>query len=165
MPPTKLPKVARLLLAGRPLPRIEDTVKIGEVFRRAVMARIKGEIPAVISGRDADGKASHDPQHSHAFFLPEDHDRDGFIDHLVLYIRDGLPPEVANALDNLRSLWISASRRDPEDPARFFIYEQYADEAAYTAHTETEHFQRLGFGDAIPRLLERKREFYVPMVN
>jgi CRISPR-associated protein Csb2 len=90
-PPTQLPKVARLLLAGRPLPRIEDTVKIGEVFRRAVMARIKGEIPAVISGRDADGKASHDPQHSHAFFLPEDHDRDGFIDHLVLYIRMGCP--------------------------------------------------------------------------
>src|SRR5262249_38731820 len=50
--------------------------------------------------------------------------------------------------------------RDPEDPAKFFIYEQYADEAAYTAHTETEHFKTIGFGDAIPRLLERKREFY-----
>ena len=35
--------------------------------------------------------------------------------------------------------------RDPEDPTKFFIYEQYVDEAAYTAHTETEHFQRLGF--------------------
>ena len=39
--------------------------------------------------------------------------------------------------------------RDPEDPTKFFIYEQYVDEAAYTAHTETEHFKRLGFGDAI----------------
>jgi hypothetical protein len=28
-----------------------------------------------------------------------------------------------------------------------------------------EHFQRLGFGDAIPRLLERRREFYAPMVD
>ena len=55
--------------------------------------------------------------------------------------------------------------RDPEDPTKFFIYEQYVDEAAYTAHTETEHFKRLGFGDAIPRLLERKREFYAPMVS
>ena len=53
--------------------------------------------------------------------------------------------------------------RDPEDPAKFFIYEQYVDEAAYVAHTETEHFKTLGFGDAIPRLLERKREFYAPM--
>ena len=53
--------------------------------------------------------------------------------------------------------------RDPEDPAKFFIYEQYVDEAAYRAHTETEHFQRDGFGDAIPRLEERRREFYEPM--
>jgi quinol monooxygenase YgiN len=44
----------------------------------------------------------------------------------------------------------------------FYIYEQYADEAAYTAHTETEHFQRDGFGDAIPRLSERARAFYEP---
>jgi quinol monooxygenase YgiN len=53
--------------------------------------------------------------------------------------------------------------RDPEDPRRFFIYEEYVDEAAYTAHTETEHFKRDGFGDAIPRLAERKREFYEPL--
>jgi autoinducer 2-degrading protein len=53
--------------------------------------------------------------------------------------------------------------RDPQDPSRFFIYEQYVDEAAYTAHTETEHFKRDGFGDAIPRLADRKREFYEPL--
>ena len=57
------------------------------------------------------------------------------------------------------------SGRDPEDPAKFFIYEQYVDEAAYVAHTETEHFKTHGFGDAIPRLLDRKREFYAPMVD
>jgi autoinducer 2-degrading protein len=54
--------------------------------------------------------------------------------------------------------------RDPEDPRRFYIFEQYADEAAYTAHTETEHFKTHGFGDAIPRLEDRKREFYEPLV-
>jgi autoinducer 2-degrading protein len=54
--------------------------------------------------------------------------------------------------------------RDPEDPRRFYIFEQYADAGAYTAHTETEHFQKHGFGDAIPRLEDRKREFYEPMV-
>ena len=50
--------------------------------------------------------------------------------------------------------WIP--HRDPEDPKVFYIYEVYDDEAAYTAHTETEHFQRDGFGDAIPRLAERQ---------
>lgn len=115
MPLTKLPKVARLVLAGRPLPRIEEAVKIGEVFRAAIMARIKGEIPTVISGREG-GTPSRDPHHGHAFFLPEDHDGDGFIDHLILYIHDGLNPEVTRALDNLRNLWIAAHRRhDPKD--------------------------------------------------
>ena len=54
------------------------------------------------------------------------------------------------------------ANRSVDDPRLFFFYEQYADEAAYTAHTETEHFQRDGFGDAIPRLSERKRAFYEP---
>jgi autoinducer 2-degrading protein len=54
--------------------------------------------------------------------------------------------------------------RDPEEPRRFYIFEQYTDEAAYTAHTETEHFKTLGFGDAIPRLEDRRREFYEPLV-
>ena len=40
------------------------------------------------------------------------------------------------------------------------MYEQYADEASYQAHVDTEHFKRDGLGDAIPRLAERRREFY-----
>ena len=43
----------------------------------------------------------------------------------------------------------------------FLLYEQYADEAGYQAHMETEHFARLVLGEAIPELLEeRVREFY-----
>ena len=40
---------------------------------------------------------------------------------------------------------------------RFVIYEQYMDEAAYTAHPETEHLKALGFGNAIPRARARAR--------
>ena len=82
---------------------------------------------------------------------------------------EGEAEAVQAALERLREptlaepgvlAWIP--HRDPENPQAFYIYEQYADAAAYTAHTETEHFQRDGFGDAIPRLEERKREFYEP---
>jgi quinol monooxygenase YgiN len=52
------------------------------------------------------------------------------------------------------------AHRDPEDPRVFLLYEQYADEASYRAHGETEHFARLGHGDAIPRLEARERSFY-----
>jgi quinol monooxygenase YgiN len=52
------------------------------------------------------------------------------------------------------------AHRDPEDPTAFFFYEQYVDGDAYKAHGESEHFQRLAFGDAIPRLVSRERAFY-----
>jgi autoinducer 2-degrading protein len=48
---------------------------------------------------------------------------------------------------------------DPADPARFFIYEVYDDEAAIAAHQATEHFKRNA-----PRLrelsLSRERSDY-----
>ncbi len=50
--------------------------------------------------------------------------------------------------------------RDPDNPRVFFIYEQYVDEDAYNAHVESDHARRFGFGDAIPRLEARQREFY-----
>ena len=52
------------------------------------------------------------------------------------------------------------AHRDPGNPNVFFFYEQYADEAAYQAHVESEHFKQWGFGDAIPRLEARERTFY-----
>ncbi len=50
--------------------------------------------------------------------------------------------------------------RDPENPRVFVFYEQYRDQASYEAHLNSEHFQRLGFGDAVPRLESRERGFY-----
>jgi quinol monooxygenase YgiN len=52
------------------------------------------------------------------------------------------------------------AHRDPSDPRVFLLYEQYADEDGYRAHGESEHFTRLGHGDAIPRLEARERSFY-----
>jgi autoinducer 2-degrading protein len=85
--------------------------------------------------------------------------------------KDGEEEAVASALQALvepsraePGVLIYIPHRDPEDPRRFYIFEQYADADAYTAHTKTEHFQKLGFGDAIPRLEDRKREFYEPLV-
>jgi len=84
--------------------------------------------------------------------------------------KDGEEEAVAAALGRLREptlaeegvlMWVP--HRSVEDPKVFHVYEQYVDEAAYTAHTETEHFRRDGFGDAIPRLAERRREFYATM--
>lgn len=49
---------------------------------------------------------------------------------------------------------------DPDSPSVFRIFEVYRDEAAVTAHTESEHFQRLALGTAVPELESRVREIY-----
>jgi CRISPR-associated protein Csb2 len=115
------PTVARLLLAGRPLPRIEDAVKIGEVFRQALIQRISrlgSSVPPAITGRDDNGDPLRDAAHRHGFYLPEDDDEDGFIDHLILYVRDGLERSVRRGVEDLRRLWVSdrgARRSEDED--------------------------------------------------
>jgi quinol monooxygenase YgiN len=84
--------------------------------------------------------------------------------------KEGEADAVAAALQRMREPTLAEAgvqswipHRDPQDPNVFYIYEVYDDEGSYTAHTETEHFQRDGFGDAIPRLAERKRAFYEPI--
>jgi len=58
------------------------------------------------------------------------------------------------------------AHRAVDDPQLFYLYEQYADEAAYEAHMASEHFTRLVKQEAIPELLEeRRREFFTTLVD
>ena len=120
-----LPTVARFLLAGRPLPRIESAVTIGELMRRAALAqfgwrRDEAEdrripnAPPEISGRDADGKPLKDPSHSHAFWLPEDADEDGWIDHVSVFIASGMNDDIRARLDRITRLWLPPKQRQED---------------------------------------------------
>ncbi|MDD4932231.1 MAG: type I-U CRISPR-associated protein Csb2 [Methylacidiphilaceae bacterium] len=111
------PTVARFVLAGRPRPRIEDAVKIGELMRLATLAqfgwtkdeatgRLRANAPSVISGRGSDNRPLRDADHRHAFWLPEDADGDGEIDHVVVCARVGFDQKVRGKLDRLTRLWI-----------------------------------------------------------
>ena len=58
------------------------------------------------------------------------------------------------------------AQRAVDDPQLFYLYEQYADETAYEAHMDSEHFTRLVKEEAIPELLEaRERAFYTTIVD
>jgi CRISPR-associated protein Csb2 len=114
--------VARFVLAGRPRPQIEDAVKIGELIRLAALAqfgwtkdeatgRSRPNAPWVISGRDAENRPLREPEHRHAFWLPEDADGDGEIDHVVVYAQEGFCSEVRRKLDRLTKLWIEPAKR------------------------------------------------------
>lgn len=95
----------RLALAGRPLPRIEDAIRIGELTRMAAIKKAElvcdGPVPPVLSGHGLpEGNL-----HGHAFYLPEDADGDGHIDHVLVHASDRLPADAMRALDRIGRLW------------------------------------------------------------
>ena len=120
-----LPTVARFLVAGRPLPRVEDTVRIGELMRRAALAQFGWQrdeatdrwipkAPWQVSGRDADGRPLRNPSHQHAFWLPEDADDDGWIDHVSVFVGSGMTREVQAGLDRITRLWLAPKQRSED---------------------------------------------------
>ena len=122
-----MPTVAKYLLAGRPRPRVEDTIRIGELMRLAALSQFGWQLdassgrripkaPWQISGRDSDGRPLRDPVHRHAFWLPEDADSDGLIDHVSVFIPAGIDRGVQAKLDRIVRLWVERRQRaDDED--------------------------------------------------
>lgn len=111
--------VARFTLSGRPRPRIEDAVKIGEVMRAAAMSQFGYEelngarrplAPWQISGRSDGQTPIKDPSHPHAFWLPEDADGDGMIDHIIVYISSGIEPQILSRLNRITRIWLTSPK-------------------------------------------------------
>jgi quinol monooxygenase YgiN len=50
--------------------------------------------------------------------------------------------------------------RGSDDPSQFLFYELFADEAAFAAHQESNHFKTLIAGKALPLLANRQRTQY-----
>ena len=71
-------------------------------------------VPVELCGRDEAGALRDEPAHRHAFYLPEDADGDGKIDHLVVYCRFGFSHEARRRLDRLTRLWLEHGRPDEE---------------------------------------------------
>ena len=58
-------------------------------------------VPPEISGHGE----TREMNHQHAFYLPEDADHDGRIDHVLIHAPGGLPPAAVTALAGIRRLW------------------------------------------------------------
>jgi len=96
----------RYALYGKPLPRGEDALKVGEWLRRAAMGSAKrllgaDAIPALISGHDLPAGN----RHRHAFYLPEINPQSGRIDHVTLHLPDAMEAECRRALEGLHRLF------------------------------------------------------------
>lgn len=106
------PTVARFALSSAVLPRLTDTVLLGERMRQALMAKSRGlnggehALP-VFSGKKPDGLPV-DGDHTHSFYLPSDEDGDGRIDHITVYATQGFDKHAQQAIGMLKKLWGSS---------------------------------------------------------
>jgi len=91
-------------------------------------------------------------------------------------IKDGLvvtafweakPAERESVVEILRK-FLPQAQREPgvkafqihqslTEPEKFFFYEVFRDEAAFSDHQQTEHFKTLIAGQAVPKLAKRER--------
>ncbi|HEX4011550.1 MAG TPA: putative quinol monooxygenase [Solirubrobacteraceae bacterium] len=55
--------------------------------------------------------------------------------------------------------------RDRADDTRFFLYECYVDEAAYTDHQSTDYFMRYAREGLADHLIDRRVERYEPLAE
>jgi quinol monooxygenase YgiN len=55
------------------------------------------------------------------------------------------------------------AHRAPDEPRRFFLFEEYADEAGLLAHMDSEHFKQHVLGEAMLLLESRERLHYLTL--
>ncbi|HYW23669.1 MAG TPA: putative quinol monooxygenase [Terriglobales bacterium] len=94
----------------------------------------------------------------------------GYVLAVTWVARPGEEERVAEALRRMVPLTLAEpgcihyrAHQSPDDPRRFFLFEEYVDEDGLQAHSESEHFQRYVAGDALQRLESRERLHYVPL--
>ena len=105
-------EVVRLALSGETLPTTGDTLRWGDIARRAAMSRygrFNGHgVSRTLSGKDGDGRPLRG--HRHTFYLPTDEDGDGRLDHLTLITPAGLDAVELAAVASIDTLSLGGKR-------------------------------------------------------
>ncbi|QQP88021.1 type I-U CRISPR-associated protein Cas5/Cas6 [Skermanella sp. TT6] len=122
-----IPTGVRWRLFGDTRPPLTATFFLGDLARRAAIGhagRMLGadRVPPVISGHGVD----RDPRHRHAFFLPEDADGDGVLDHVLITASAGFGRDAVASLAThdrlfdgrngewaIRCVWLGEAERAP----------------------------------------------------
>jgi CRISPR-associated protein Csb2 len=93
---------ASFILVGKPAPRVEDALRIGELMRSAIMKQFgEQRAPSIFSGHDM----PEGNRHGHAFYLPWDSNGDGYLDRLLVHVPDGMTAEQQRIVGRVKKLW------------------------------------------------------------
>ena len=102
-----LPTAFLWRLTGGPGPLLYHALPFGEAVRAAVM-RASNRIGLIELPDSFHGGSGHRP-HSHAYWISEDRDGDGLIDHVLVYAGAGIPAAVIAALAIVKPVWLPRS--------------------------------------------------------
>lgn len=98
--------VVRYTVINKPKPLVSETLLVADLARRSAMAqygRINSHaVTKNLSGKDELGIPLKG--HNHAYYLPTDEDKDGFIDHLTIYAPNGFTNSELVALNKIDTL-------------------------------------------------------------
>ena len=101
---TALPTMFCWQIAGPRGPSLRLALRFGEAVRSAVMR--SGNRVGLSRLPDTFHGGAGDATHSHAYWLSEDRDGDGYIDHVTVYARSGIPQSVVAALAGVDQVWL-----------------------------------------------------------
>ena len=96
---------------------------------------------------------------------------DGFVVAIHLEAKQGEADAVAEILRVMTpptmaepGVKLFLAYRSPSNPAHFFIFELYANEAGWKAHEATDHF-KVAIEGLVPRLSRRERIPFIPFIE
>lgn len=100
------PLFCKYAVRSKPMPRLTETLKLAETFRKAAMSwygkLYHKEASESFSGKKADGKPMEG--HKHAYYLPVDESGNGKIDLLLVYIPGGINEKEKEALARVQRI-------------------------------------------------------------
>ncbi len=99
-----LPTTFSWRLGGDPRPSLFQAFPLGHAVRNAVMRA--GNVIGLTRLPDALHGGPGRREHDHAYWLSEDRDGDGLIDHVTVHANSGLPQPVVAALAGAGSVWL-----------------------------------------------------------
>lgn len=107
LPLKKESRLALYAVIGPVRPMMTEALTVAETVRAALQDHYgrlhEGRSSSLFSGKDESGRPLRG--HSHAYFLPLDEDKDGRIDHLLVYRSDGFGDGERMALARLEVLY------------------------------------------------------------
>jgi len=106
---------ARFAVYGKPLPRIEEAVRVGEIIRAATMGMAKHLLGADSIPAELSGHGIGNSRHEHAFWLPEPNTR-GEVTHVLIHVPRGLSAAAIRVLCALQNV-----KRDDGQPLRLVL--------------------------------------------